>query len=195
MNDLDAALAALDRGSPIVIPTDTVYGIAARPELPDAIGRVFAAKGRPDDRPLPVLGAGLDDLRPVADLDERAVALAGRFWPGPLTLVVPRSPSFAGHLGSVDDGTVAVRVPAHPSALELLGRSGPLAVTSANLSGRPPATTVAQAREALQRGIEVFVDGGPSIVAAPSTIVSLVGTPKVLREGELSALEVLRELS
>lgn len=187
--DFADALGALDAGRPIVIPTDTVYGIAARPELPDAIARIFSLKGRAEEKALPILGAGLDDLRRIAEVDGRAEALARRFWPGPLTLVVPRARGFTCSLGSVDDGSVAVRVPAHPVALELLERSGPLAVTSANLSGQPAAATVQDARESLARGVDVFLDGG-AVGGAPSTVVGLMADLEILRQGALISEEI-----
>jgi L-threonylcarbamoyladenylate synthase len=193
MTDLEIALAALDRGLPVVIPTDTVYGVAARPEVPGAVAEIFRAKGRSEDKPLPVLAADQHAAHGVGDLDERALALAERFWPGPLTIVVRRAAGFTWDLGGRADGTVAVRVPAHEVALGLLRASGPLAVTSANLSGRPPATTVAEARAALAPQVSAFLDGG-TCNGSPSTVVSLVGDLDVLREGALAGDELLRAL-
>lgn len=191
MDELDAALAALGRGEPIIFPTDTVYGIAAQPTIRSAVEAIFAAKGRPEGKPLPVLGATVDDLARVVALDRRARRLADRYWPGPLTLVLRRAPGFTAWLG--DDGdSVAVRVPASERALELLARAGPLAVTSANRTGEPPAATVEEARAALGDAVAVFVDGG-RLSGTASTVVSLLETPRVLREGLLPSAEVLSE--
>ncbi|CAN5621879.1 hypothetical protein BH24ACT26_BH24ACT26_16040 [soil metagenome] len=187
---LEAALEALDEGSPIVVPTDTVYGLAARPSLARAIEAVFRVKGRPPDKPLPLLAARLDDLLDVVTVDARARMAAARFWPGPLTLVLPRAAGFPFDLGGGRAASIAVRVPSCPVALALLRRSGPLAVTSANRSGQAPATTVQEARAALEALVEVFLDGG-RLAGRPSTILSLVDAPIVLREGALTAEEVM----
>jgi tRNA threonylcarbamoyl adenosine modification protein (Sua5/YciO/YrdC/YwlC family) len=168
----------------VVLPTDTVYGIGALPRLPRAIDSVFRAKGRPEDKPLPVLGASAIDLAAVVEFDERAHDIAGRFWPGPLTLVLPRSQEFEVDLGGVAGAGVGVRVPACELALDLLGRVGPLAVTSANRSGEEPATTADEARRALSDAVEVVLDGGKR-AGVPSTVLSLVDEPKIIRRGPL----------
>jgi tRNA threonylcarbamoyl adenosine modification protein (Sua5/YciO/YrdC/YwlC family) len=183
--DVRGVAAALRHGAVAILPTDTVYGVGA---LPDEARRVFELKRRPLEKALPVLGADVDDLRRVGELDDVALALAERAWPGPLTLVVPRAAGFTADLGGTDAGTVAVRVPQHPLALEVLRLTGPLAVTSANISGEAPATTCAAARE-LWPGTPCL-DGGVCD-GRPSTVVTVVGEPKVLREGELPAREVL----
>lgn len=185
MSTLRQALDALAAGRPVVLPTDTVYGVGARPDRPAAIAAIFSAKGRPEDKALPVLGADLSALRSVGVFTETASLLGRRFWPGPLTLVVPRADGFDHDLGGTDAGTVAVRIPAFAPTLGLLRQSGPLAVTSANRSGEPPAATVDAARSALGHAIDVFVDGG-RVGGAPSTVVSLVDGLVVLREGALS---------
>ncbi|MFN2490445.1 MAG: L-threonylcarbamoyladenylate synthase [Actinomycetota bacterium] len=184
--DIGRALEAVRAGRLIVMPTDTVYGVAAHP---DAAGAIFGAKKRSRDKALPVLAAHLADLSPVAVVDERISMLARAFWPGPLTLVLERAAGFDADLGG-RARTVAVRVPACSVALALLRRSGPLAVTSANRSGEPAATSVDEARRSLGDAVDVFIDGGPRS-GAPSTIVSLVGNISVLREGSLKAAEVL----
>lgn len=188
--ELDAAIAALDRGKAIVIPTDTVYGLAARPENAAAVRSVFEIKRRADDQPLPVLGADSNDLARVVVMDERAVALGRDFWPGSLTLVLARAEGFPYDLGDDGIGTVAVRVPDHPIALELLARTGPLAVTSANRSGAPPAITIEEARAALGDEVGVFLDGG-RVGGAPSTVLDLSGEPRILREGAVPESELL----
>jgi len=190
---LERALADLGSGRPVVIPTDTVYGIAALPGVPGATDAVFAAKGRPADKPLPVLAAKLEDLDGICELGPTTRRLARAFWPGPLTLVVPRAPALRWKLGPTTEPTMAVRIPDCDVALRLLARSGPLAVTSANRSGDQPATTVAEARAALGGVVRTFVDAGPRR-AAVSTIVSVVDEPKVLRAGAIPELEILRVL-
>lgn len=182
---VEEAAAAIRGGAIAVIPTDTVYGVGA---LPEAAAGIFDLKQRPRDKALPVLGSGVVQLARVAELDLTARTLAEDHWPGPLTLVVPRAPGFAADLGGTHPATVAVRVPAHPVALELLRRTGPLAVTSANVSGEPPATTYEQAC-ALAPDL-TCLDGG-TCDGVPSTVVSLVGEPGVLRQGALDLAEWL----
>lgn len=183
MAGLEQAAAAIRGGAIAIVPTDTVYGVGA---VPEAAAAIFRLKNRPRDKALPVLGCGVEQLGALAELDERALALAERHWPGPLTLVVRRSPRFTADLGGVDPDTVAVRVPAHPVALELLERTGPLAVTSANVSGEPPARTFEEAC-ALAPDL-VCIDGG-TCDGVPSTVLSLVGEPKVLRAGTVDLRE------
>lgn len=185
MTGVPEVAAALLGGAVAIVPTDTVYGVAA---LPDTALALFDLKRRPRDKALPVLGAGVADLRRVAVLDDVALALAERWWPGPLTLVVNRTRGFTADLGGAAASTVAVRVPAHPLTLELLKETGPLAVTSANISGEPPAATC-DAAQALWPGT-VCLDGGACDGSA-STVVSLVGEPSVLREGGLAGDDVL----
>jgi len=192
VTEVEAAAAALMRGEVVVIPTDTVYGIAASPSDTRAVDAIFAVKGRERAKALPVLGASREDLAAVASFDARAGHLAARFWPGPLTLVLPRAPSFTADLGGTDDATVAVRVPRHPLTLDILRRCGPLAVTSANRSGEPAPSTAEEARAALRGHDIVIVDGGAG-GSEPSTIVSLVDGFEVLREGALP-LDVLENL-
>lgn len=172
-----------------MVPTDTVYGLACLPELPAAVATIFELKGRPDDKPLPVLARDARALEPIAEFDTQAAALAQRFWPGPLTLVLRRAAGFDHDLGGNDTATVAVRVPENEVALALLEAAGPLAVTSANLSGASPATTADEARAIFGDRVPVYLDGGPSR-GLPSTVVSLVGGPRVLREGALSEDEI-----
>ena len=176
-----------------MVPTDTVYGLAAALRR-DAIVRAFALKGRPADKALPVLAAAATDLEEVAELDPGALRLAQRFWPGPLTIVCPRAPSFELDLGGSGDGTVAVRIPASDPVLAILSETGPLAVTSANLSGTAPATTIERAREVFGRAVGAYVDGG-LCDGAPSTVISTVGDPTVLREGALPGADLLQMLT
>lgn len=194
MSTLEEATAALERGALVVIPTDTVYGLAAHLGHPDAIARIFEAKGRPPEKPIPVLGASLAQLSDVAVFDERARKLAARFWPGPLTLILPRAEGFTTDLGGDETRTVGVRVPKEPRVLELLGMTGPLAVTSANRSGEAEATSLEEARAALGESVAAYVDGG-RCVGTPSTIVFLVGERRLLREGLIPSEVVVQILS
>lgn len=189
--DIAGALDALSGGRVCVIPTDTVYGLAVSPAAAGAVEKLFRLKGRPRDKPIPVLGHDVASLEGVVTFDENARRLALKFWPGPLTTVLPRAASFTTDLGGRGE-SIAVRVPAHPLALELLRGSGPLAVTSANRSGEAPLTT---AGAAAQFGDDVYVlDGGPCD-GAPSTIVDLTAGGSILREGALPGPTVLSELS
>ncbi|MES1171261.1 MAG: L-threonylcarbamoyladenylate synthase, partial [Actinomycetota bacterium] len=168
---LDAAVAAAERGAVLVLPTDTVYGVGADAFQPDAVAAVLAAKGRGRQMPPPVL---IPSVRTVDGLG-RDVPASGRalmeaFWPGALTVIVWAQPSLAWDLGDTN-GTVALRVPAHPGALALLERTGPLAVTSANLTGQPAATTAEGAREQLGDSVAVYLDGGDAPLGVASTIV------------------------
>ena len=193
MRDLDAAANSLRGGGIAVIPTDTVYGIGCVPRLSGAVGKVFELKGRPADKAIAVLGDGVGALETVAEFDERAQRMARTFWPGPLTLVLPRVHGFSHDLGGVGDGSIAVRVPQHPVALELLSITGPLAVTSANLSGEAPATTVVEARAIFSDRVDAYVDGG-TCTGLPSTVLALIGPPMVLREGSLERTTLLAEI-
>jgi L-threonylcarbamoyladenylate synthase len=194
MTELDDALEALDAGGLVVIPTDTVYGIAAA-LIPDAIAKVFEIKGRPRDKPLPVLGASSLQLERVATLDDRARRLADDYWPGPLTLVLPRASGFEIDLGRAGDASVAIRVPDHALARLVLERSGPLAVTSANPSGEGPATTVDETRRWLGDRVGAYLDGGRCVGAEPSTVLSLTDGPKLVRVGPIPERELLQRLT
>jgi L-threonylcarbamoyladenylate synthase len=190
----DAVEAAL-AGRLIVLPTDTVYGVGTRPDDPAATARVFAAKGRPRDLELPILVASPAAAEGVAAFDEPARALAARFWPGPLTIVLPRtSRSRPWDLGG-DADTVGVRVPRHPLAIAVLVRTGPLAVTSANRSGSAPATTCDEIVRILGDVVDVMLCEDRPLEGVSSTVVDLAhGEPRILREGELGEA-VLRLLA
>jgi L-threonylcarbamoyladenylate synthase len=192
---LAAAASAVRRGELVVLPTDTVYGLGADAFTPFAVDALLAAKGRGRDVPVPVLVGSwraLDGLALVVPSMVRELVEA--FWPGGLTLVVAHAPSLAWDLGDTG-GTVAVRMPLHPVALELLAETGPMAVSSANRSGQPPATDVGQAREQLGYAVAVYLDGGPCVDPVPSTIVDVTGpVPRVLRPGTVT-MDQLREVN
>lgn len=192
---IEAAVRALQSGDLVVLPTDTVYGIAADAFSPASVARLLLAKGRGRDLPVPVLVGSwrtLDGL--VDELGPLGRRMVEAFWPGPLTIVVRSAPSLAWDLGETR-GTVAVRMPLHPVALEVLTQTGPLAVSSANRSGSPPAVTVADAQLQLGDAVSVYLDGGPAGAPVPSTIVDLTGDrARVLRSGALD-LDRLRELA
>lgn len=180
---LDAAVDALSAGLLVGFPTDTVYGIAADPSFEAAVEGLFAAKGRPGIKPIPVLAASLDDVRTVAIVDATVESVADRHWPGGITLIARRAAGVPDWIGSRQHDTVGVRIPAHPTALALLERSGPLAVTSANRSGSPPASSAAEAEAHLGPAISVYV-AGEAGGGSSSTVVDLSGPePRVLRRG------------
>lgn len=184
---LAAASLAVQRGELVVLPTDTVYGIGADAFDPDAVAGLLAAKGRGREMPPPVLISSAATLDSIATgLPDWARPLVERFWPGPLTLVCTQQPSLQWDLGDTR-GTVAVRMPDHEVALALLARTGPLAVSSANKTGRPPATDADAAEDMLGDDVEVIIDAGTSPGGEASTIVDVTGeTGRVLRRGALS---------
>ncbi|MBA3417404.1 MAG: L-threonylcarbamoyladenylate synthase [Geodermatophilaceae bacterium] len=188
---IGAAADAIAGGRLVVLPTDTVYGLGADAFTPEAVAGVLRAKGRDRDMPVPVLvgsWSGIDGL--MTTVPDPVRALVRAFWPGGLTLVVQHAPTLAWDLGDAQ-GTVAVRMPLHPVALELLERTGPLAVSSANRSGEPPATTIAQAREQLGDAVQVYLDAGPTAAAVASTIVdATVSPPRLLRRGAVGLAEL-----
>jgi tRNA threonylcarbamoyl adenosine modification protein (Sua5/YciO/YrdC/YwlC family) len=190
----DAARAAL-LGELIVVPTDTVYGIGTRPDDPAATARLFDAKQRPRELELPILASTFEQLRDVARLDDRAELLAEAFWPGPLTLVLPRMPqSSVWDLGG-DAETIGVRIPAHPLARALLVETGPLAVTSANRSGEPPARTCDELTAAFGDLVRVYLCQEGRLEGPPSTVVDLAhGPPRLVRGGALDPADVARQL-
>jgi tRNA threonylcarbamoyl adenosine modification protein (Sua5/YciO/YrdC/YwlC family) len=173
-------------GELVVLPTDTVYGLGADAFQPAAVAELLRAKGRGRDFPVPVLvgsWATIDGL--VSDVDQRTRDLIEAFWPGGLTLVVRHAPSLNWDLGDAN-GTVAVRMPLHPVAIELLEATGPMAVSSANRHGEPPAQTAAEARRQLGADVAVYLEDGQVPGGVASTIVDVTGErPRVLRLGAL----------
>jgi len=191
---LVAATSAVQAGQLVVLPTDTVYGVGADAFNPAAVTALLAAKGRGRSMPPPVL---VGSVRAAAALAESLGAfgqdLIDEFWPGPLTLVFRSSPTLLWDLGDTM-GTVAVRMPLHPVALDLLRRTGPMAVSSANRHSLPAATTAEEAQTQLGDAISVYLDGGPCADNVPSTILDLTGTvPRMLRAGALS-VDALRKV-
>ena len=191
---LDAAAAAIADGELVLLPTDTVYGVAADAFTAEAVTALLAAKNRGRAMPVPVLIGEASTLGGlVLEPPEVATKLAEAFWPGGLTLVVEHVPSLAWDLGDAE-GTVAVRLPDDDLARDLLRRTGPLAVSSANRSGRPAATTAQEAAEQLGEHAAVVLDGGPRASSGASTIVDCTGpTPRVLRVGAIP-VERLRDV-
>jgi len=182
-----AAVTAVQDGGLVVLPTDTVYGIGADAFTPPAVSALLAAKGRGRNIPPPVL---VGSVRAAAALTESLGAfgqdLIDEFWPGPLTLVFRASSTLKWDLGDTL-GTVAVRMPLHPVALDLLRRTGPMAVSSANLHGSAAATTAAEAEAQLGAAVSVYLDGGQCADNVPSTILDLTGTvPRMLRAGAVT---------
>lgn len=188
-----AAAAGTIRSSRLVVfPTDTVYGIGCDAFDTLAVNALLDAKGRGRNMPLSVLVGSwstVDGL--VLSVPKLARDLIEAFWPGGLSIVLPHAPSLAWDLGETR-GTVMIRMPLHPVVLELLREIGPMAQSSANLSGRQPATTVEEARAQLGESVAVYLDGGPAGEAVPSSIIDLTSdTPKMLREGAVTKAEVM----
>ncbi|MDK1474824.1 L-threonylcarbamoyladenylate synthase [Streptomyces sp. 549] len=188
---LREAASAVRRGELVVLPTDTVYGIGADAFSPEAVSDLLEAKGRGRGMPSPVLVGTPNTLHGiVTDFSESAWELVDAFWPGALTLVARQQPSLTWDLGETGD-TVAVRMPLHPVAIELLTEVGPMAVSSANLTGHPAPQTCDDAQDMLGDSVAVYLDGGPTPDTVPSSIVDVTGpVPVLLRAGALSAEEL-----
>jgi tRNA threonylcarbamoyl adenosine modification protein (Sua5/YciO/YrdC/YwlC family) len=174
-----------------VLPTDTVYGIGADAFDNTAVAALLAAKGRGRDMPVGVLVGSWHTIEGlVYTVPEGARDLIRAFWPGALSLVVTQAPSLQWDLGDAR-GTVMLRMPLHPVAIALLREVGPMAVSSANISGRPPAVNANDARDQLGDLVEVYLDAGPSAQQAASTILDLTGAePRILRPGPISAEKI-----
>lgn len=189
------AAAALDKGGLVAFPTETVYGLGARIDRDEALRSIFRVKGRPADNPLIVHVAGIEAARQVCrEWPEAAEQAARAFWPGPITLVLPR----AGHVSDLVTGgldTVAVRVPAQRVAYDLVKTAGPLAAPSANRSGRPSPTEAGHVLADLGQAIEVLLDDGPCTVGVESTVLDLTQSPPtILRPGGISREDLERVL-
>jgi len=188
------AARAVTDGELVVMPTDTVYGVGCDAFSPEAVRALLAAKGRGRNMPPPVLVPHTRTLDGIATgISDAVRALASAFWPGGLTIVVPMQRTLSWDLGDTA-GTVAVRMPLHPVALELLDRTGPMAVSSANRTGQPSPRTCDEAADQLGESVAVYLDGGESGSGVASTIVDGTGAvPRILRDGAVS-LEELREV-
>ena len=192
---ITAAIDTVKSGRLIVLPTDTVYGIGADAFDSRAVAGLLAAKGRGRDMPVGVLVGSWHTIAGlVYAVPDAAHELIRAFWPGALSLVVQQAPSLQWDLGDAR-GTVMLRMPLQPVALEVLSKTGPMAVSSANISGQPAATTAAEAQRQLGDLVDVYLDGGPSEQQAASTIVDLTAaTPRLLREGPISAQRIAEVL-
>lgn len=184
------ALDVLNNGGLVVFPTDTVYGLAALPTKPEFIERLYVVKGRDISRAIAVLIGSIEELSRVSKKpSDIAISLARRFWPGPLTIVVPRHPDLPEILSPRP--TIGVRMPDHPIALQLLKLTGPLAVTSANLSGKENTTTVEEVLAQLDSRVHLVLDGGKTPGGLPSTVVDCTGQElEILRQGPISREEI-----
>jgi L-threonylcarbamoyladenylate synthase len=192
---LSASVRILGEGGLVAFPTETVFGVAARPDVPEATARIFAAKDRGRNLTLPVLAADAVTAWSVGAANDTARRLAARFWPGPLTLVLPRTDRSASWELGNDLQTVGVRVPDHPTAGELLARTGPLAGTSANRSGEPTPNDCRGVRGVLGDTVGVYLCGGPPPQGTASTIVAVDGGEwRVLREGLIGPAEIAETL-
>jgi L-threonylcarbamoyladenylate synthase len=190
---LSRAAAVLRDGGIIVIPTDTLYGLAADPFNQVAVDRVFEAKGRVADRALPLIAADAAQVETnLGPLGASARRLAERFWPGPLTLVVPGPEALARGVAN-SDGAVGVRVPAHAVARALCRHAGKLlTATSANVSGEPPVDDPDFVARALAGKVDMLIDAGRTPGGLPSTLVDVTGSPRLLRAGAISWEDVER---
>jgi L-threonylcarbamoyladenylate synthase len=198
----DEAIAALRSGAVIALPTDTVYGIAVALETRGGIEQLFAAKSRPPDKAIALLLADVDQAAEIGELSDAARVLAGAFWPGGLTLVVPRRTDrplpgalTGGDLAPGAIATVGLRVPGHASPRALAAALGPLPTTSANRSGEPEARDADQIEAALGEAIGLILDGGPSPGGLASTVVDLTGgSVRILRHGAIPEAAIRRSL-
>lgn len=190
--DLDLVNDAVDvllDGGVVVLPTDTVYGVGASVELQSSIDRIFNMKKRPRASALPVLVGSIDQARRLSRLTPLGERLATRHWPGPLTLIVDRRSGFDADLGG-DSTTVGIRIPDSELVRSLCEGAGPLAVTSANISGEPESRSVEEARAAFGTDADLYIDGGRSKSALASTVVDVRGRARVLRVGVLDPGEL-----
>lgn len=187
---LEQALDLLQQGELVAFPTDTVYGLGAMAFDAQAIDRLYQAKGREAGKAIAILVGEAEALQQVtAGMNDMAMRLAQRFWPGPLTLVVAGHPSLPANLSPRP--TVGVRMPDHPVALTLLRRAGPLAVTSANLSGAPNASTAQEVFAQLQGRVALILDGGKTPGGLPSTVLDCTGSqPVILRQGPITLEQI-----
>ena len=191
LETIQLALNILQAGGLVAFPTDTVYGVGVLAFNGKAVESIYAAKDRPVEKAIPILIADMDDLTKVASsVPDMAKKFASRFWPGPLTLVIPKLATLPDAVSATD--TVAVRVPDHQIARTFLRSAGPLAVTSANISGQFSPTTAEEVFAQLGGRITLIIDGGRTPGGVPSTLADCTGThPTILREGPISLQELL----
>jgi L-threonylcarbamoyladenylate synthase len=189
-NAINHAVDVLKNGGLVAFPTDTVYGLSALPFIEEYIEGLFTAKGRNNSRAIAILIGNYADLKKVVDhMDKAPERLAQRFWPGPLTIVVPKLAGLPEALSQ--DSTIGVRMPDHPIALALLRQIGPLAVTSANISGKENTNSAEEVYRQLNGRVHLILDGGRSSGGVPSTVVSCISADmKILREGPISLEEI-----
>jgi len=182
-------------GGLVVYPTDTVYGLGCDPLNVKAVQRVFRVKGD-RKKPLPILASSVADLEKIAGLSDRARKIAAKFWPGPLTIIVPKKSALPSVV-TCGLGSVGVRVPKHDVAVQLIRLSGGLLVgTSANKMGEKPPRTASEAAEQLGEEVDVILDGGPTPLGVSSTVIDLIAEePKILREGPVSFEDISEALS
>ena len=192
---IQAALKILRNGGLVAFPTDTVYGVGALAFNGTAVESIYIAKDRPIEKAIPVLIWDQDDMEKVGmDIPEIAYRLASRFWPGPVTCVIPKQQTLPESVSATN--TVGVRVPDHETARALLRAAGPMAVTSANISGRPSPSTAQEVLAQLGGRIDLIIDGGTTPGGVPSTLVDCTGEDiKILREGPISLEEIRLKLS
>ena len=193
-SEIQTALRVLQSGGIVAFPTDTVYGLGALAFDNDAIQSIYTAKDRPIEKAIPILIGDLSDLEKIADnIPDMALRFAARFWPGPLTCIVPKKQTLP--LAVSATATVAVRIPDHVDALALLRAAGPMAVTSANISGGSNPSTAQEVYEQLKDRIPLILDGGKTQGGVPSTLVDCSGEkPLILREGPISLDELMAVL-
>lgn len=192
--EIKRALEVLKSGGLVAFPTDTVYGVGTLAFDNAAIESIYTAKDRPIEKAIPILIGEMSDLDKVAvDIPNMARIFASRFWPGPLTCVVPKKQTLP--LAVSATSTVAVRIPDHPDARALLIAAGPMAVTSANISGQPSPVTAMEVFNQLNGRIPLILDGGTTPGGIPSTLVDCTGEqPIILREGPISLNDLLAAL-
>ena len=191
---LKPALATLEGGGMVAFPTDTVYGLGVNATIEDSVRQLYKVKERDRSKPISLLLDSAERLSEIAlDISQMAEKIAQKFWPGPLTMVVRRRPEFA-YLGGEQE-TVGVRVPDHRIALTLMAGIGPLAVTSANLSGEPNTRTAQETYGQLSGRIDLIIDGGETPGGTPSTVVDCTGDhPVILRDGPITMKDLLSHL-
>jgi L-threonylcarbamoyladenylate synthase len=192
---IQQAVSVLRQGGLVAFPTDTVYGVGALVSEVQAIAQLYVVKGRGSEKAIPILLSNPAELDQVAaEVNEAAQRLAARFWPGPLTLVLPKQAFLPEELSA--QPTVGVRMPDHPVALALMRLTGPLAVTSANISGAASTVTAQEVLEQLGGRISLILDGGRTPGGISSTVVDCTsGEPRILRAGPISPQEILKALS